>query len=213
MLASHQVVLAPGRDRSVRRRHPWLLASAIAHTSDAIPAGAEVRVLSSEGETLGFGLYAPASKLRVRLLAFGKERPAPDWIAQRIATAVARRADDPALAGTDALRLVNAEGETTEKGTWGKPSPWCDYSGTRDSVTEGIAIFQHPENRWFPSRWFTRDYGFFSPTPMQWLENDRLDLPKGEQLTLRYRVVVHTGNAATAGIADLWEQYRGAAAK
>lgn len=105
------VVLAPGRERSVRRRHPWLLASAVARASDAIPAGAWVRVLSSEGETLGFGHYAPESKLRVRLLCFGKETPATDPVAERIAAAVARRAEDPALADTDALRLVNAEGD------------------------------------------------------------------------------------------------------
>ena len=104
--------------------------------------------------------------------------------------------------------LINAEGKTTEKGTWGIPSAWCDYSGTRDGVTEGIAILQHPANRWFPCKWFTRDYGFFSPTPMNWLENGRLDLPKGEKLTLRYRVIVHTGNAETANIGTLFEAYK-----
>jgi hypothetical protein len=104
-------------------------------------------------------------------------------------------------------RLINAEGETGEKGTWGVASPWCDYSGTRDGVTEGIAILQHPDNRWFPSKWFTRDYGFFSPTPMFWLEDGRLELPKGQTLTLRYRVVVHSGDAKTAAIAEIFKRY------
>jgi len=106
-----EVVLAPGRDRSVRRRHPWLLASAVDRVADDVPAGALVRVVSSEGEVLGFGHYAPGSKLRVRLLRFGKDEPAADLVAQRIATAVAHRSADPALAGTDAVRLVNAEGD------------------------------------------------------------------------------------------------------
>jgi 23S rRNA (cytosine1962-C5)-methyltransferase len=105
------VVLAPGRDRSVRRRHPWLLASAVARADAAIPAGAWVRVLSCEGEALGFGHYAPSSRLRVRLLSFGKEAPSSDLVEQRIAAAVALRADDPGLSGTDAVRLVNAEGD------------------------------------------------------------------------------------------------------
>jgi 23S rRNA (cytosine1962-C5)-methyltransferase len=108
---SFEVVLAAGRDRSVRRRHPWLLASAVARVADGIPVGALVRVVSSEGEVLGFGHYAPGSKLRVRLLSFGKDAPADDLVAQRIATAVTRREADPALAGTDAVRLVNAEGD------------------------------------------------------------------------------------------------------
>jgi 23S rRNA (cytosine1962-C5)-methyltransferase len=106
-----EVVLAPGRDRSVRRRHPWLLASAVARTRGEVAAGALVRVLSSEGEILGFGHYAPDSNLRVRLLGFGKEAPEADLLAKRIEAAVARRSDDPALAGTDAMRLVNAEGD------------------------------------------------------------------------------------------------------
>ncbi len=104
--------------------------------------------------------------------------------------------------------LTNAEGKTGEKDTWGVASPWCDYSGTRRGITEGIAILQHPRNRWFPAKWFTRDYGFFSPTPMNWLKGNRLELAKGETLTLRYRVVVHTGNSKSADIKGIFERYK-----
>ena len=91
-------------------------------------------------------------------------------------------------------RLVNADGKEKEAGTYGVASPWCSYSGVRDGMREGIAVFQHPQNRWNPAPWFTRDYGFFSPTPMQWLEGDALELRKGESLTLRYRVLVFSGD-------------------
>jgi hypothetical protein len=104
--------------------------------------------------------------------------------------------------------LINADGNTSEKGTFGVASPWCDYSGTRDGAVEGIAILQNPANRWYPSKWFTRDYGFFSPTPMYWLEGDKLNLAKGEKLTLEYRVVVHAGDSKTADIAKLFDQYK-----
>jgi len=114
----------------------------------------------------------------------------------------------PELSVKSAGTLVNAEGKTGEKGTWGVGSAWCDYFGTRDGITEGIAIMQHPGNRWFPSKWFTRDYGFFSPTPMYWLEGGKLDLAKGERLTLRYRVVVHTGDTKTADIKGIFKQYK-----
>ena len=113
----------------------------------------------------------------------------------------------PELSVTSGGVLINAEGKTAEKGTFGVASPWCDYSGTRDGVTEGIAILQHPGNRWYPAKWFTRDYGFFSPTPMFWLEGDRLDLAKGQELTLSYRVVVHSGDSKEAGIAALFDSY------
>jgi 23S rRNA (cytosine1962-C5)-methyltransferase len=105
------VVLEPGRDRSVRRRHPWLLASAVGRVDPAASAGSLVRVVSAGGEPLGFGHYAPASNLRVRLLCFGKEPPPPDLLEQRIRAAVAWREHEPTLAETDAVRLVNAEGD------------------------------------------------------------------------------------------------------
>ena len=104
--------------------------------------------------------------------------------------------------------LIDAEGNAGEKGTFGAASPWCDYSGTRDGAAEGIAILQNPANRWYPSKWFTRDYGFFSPTPMYWLEGDKLNLAKGEKLSLEYRVVVHAGDAKTANIAGLFDRYK-----
>jgi hypothetical protein len=117
----------------------------------------------------------------------------------------------PELSVEDGGTLINAQGDLAEKGTFGVASPWCDYSGRREGVTEGLAIFQNPANRWYPSKWFTRDYGFFSPTPMYWPEGEYTEIPKGQPLTLRYRVVAHDGDANEAGIARLFEQYRSAA--
>ena len=103
--------------------------------------------------------------------------------------------------------LRNAAGALGEKGTFGASSPWCDVSGTRFAVTEGLAIFDSPKNRWFPSKWFTRDYGFFSPTPFNWLDDAGLRLAKGETLELEYLVVVHAGDAVEAGIAALFDKW------
>lgn len=117
----------------------------------------------------------------------------------------------PALAVTAGGALVNAEGLSGEKATAGTASPWMDYSGTRFGLTEGLAIFDAPGNLWFPSKWFTRDYGFFSPTNMNWVDDNGVRLKSGEALTFRYRVVVHAGHAGQAGIADLfslWKQGR-----
>ena len=114
----------------------------------------------------------------------------------------------PELNAQSGGTLINAAGDTKEKGTFGVASPWCDYSGTREELTEGIAILQNPRNRWYPSKWFTRDYGFFSPTPMYWLEGGKLNLAKGEKLTLEYRVIIHAGDAEAANIAGLFEKYK-----
>ena len=105
-------------------------------------------------------------------------------------------------------KMVNSNGDSGEKETFGTPSPWMDYYGVRKTGTEGIAILQHPTSRWYPSRWFTRDYGFMSPTPMYWPENgESISLPKGEKVVLRYRVLVHKGTPEEAGIAAAFERY------
>jgi hypothetical protein len=47
-----------------------------------------------------------------------------------------------------------------------------------------------------------------SPTPMNWLEGDQLDLPKGQKLNLSYRVIVHSGDAKQADISTLFDAYK-----
>jgi len=91
------LVLQPGRDRSVRRRHPWLLSGSVERIDGDVSPGSEVRVVSSTGELLARGHVSPDSKLRVRIFSFGKDEPPADWLERRIAEAVARRADDPLL--------------------------------------------------------------------------------------------------------------------
>jgi hypothetical protein len=105
--------------------------------------------------------------------------------------------------------LLNAEGDSGEKATFGKSSAWMDFSGKRGDYIEGLAILQHPSNPWYPSPWFTRDYGFISPTPMYWPADDKETiLKKGEKLLLRYRVLVHGGNSVDAKVAEIFEQYK-----
>lgn len=102
--------------------------------------------------------------------------------------------------------LVNAEGMKGEKGTFGQPSPWCDFSGAREGKSEGLAILTHPDDPLQPIPWFTRDYGFFSPTPFNWLA-EPYEIKKGDTLKLKYRVVVHAGDADQANIASLYEEW------
>ncbi|MDR1331805.1 MAG: PmoA family protein [Tannerella sp.] len=115
---------------------------------------------------------------------------------------------DPDLSVEQGGTMVNTEGLTTEKGTFGAASPWIDCYATRKTGVEGIAVLQHPSNPWYPSPWFTRDYGFISPTPMYWPANEKdTRLKKGEKLVLHYRVLVHAGDTQQAGIAAAFEEY------
>lgn len=105
------VTLEPGRERSVERRHPWILSGSVAKAPKEAAAGALVRVRGATGQVLGYGHYSPGSQLRVRMWSLGPEAPPDDLLERRLEAALARRRADPLLAGTDALRLVNAEGD------------------------------------------------------------------------------------------------------
>jgi 23S rRNA (cytosine1962-C5)-methyltransferase len=48
------LVLAPGRDRSVRARHPWIFSGAVARVEGDPSAGGLVEVRSHEDEALGY---------------------------------------------------------------------------------------------------------------------------------------------------------------
>jgi hypothetical protein len=74
--------------------------------------------------------------------------------------------------------------------------------GRRGNIEEGLVILDHSSNPWTPSRWFTRDYGFFSPTPLQW-RSEPLHFDKGDRLRLRYRVMVHADAPQSAELSRL----------
>jgi len=104
--------------------------------------------------------------------------------------------------------MINAEGIKGEKETFGKPSAWIDCYNRRNNAVEGLAILQHPSNPCYPSPWFTRDYGFISPTPLYWPENgSETSLASGTRLLLRYRVIIHAGDHIQANIAGSFSEY------
>ncbi len=106
----NKVILKPGRERSLRRRHPWIFSGAIAE--GAAESGETVEVCAANGETLGYGSFSPLSQIRVRMLSFdAKTVPDAAFVAARVEASVARRADFFAAGATNALRLVNAESD------------------------------------------------------------------------------------------------------
>jgi hypothetical protein len=116
---------------------------------------------------------------------------------------------DPDLTPLFGGTMINADGANGEKDTFGKPSPWLACFGARDGkTTEGLAILQHPQNPGYPAPWFTRDYGFLSPTPMFWPANGKdTRIAKGDKLRLCYRVLVFSGSAETAGIGGILKEF------
>ena len=113
--------------------------------------------------------------------------------------------------------IVNAEGAEHEKAVWGKPSNWVDYSGEIDGEKLGIAILDHPSNS-RRARWHVRAYGLFAANPFgdAVFTDDKshdgsvtLDPSANPKAALhfRYRVIIHPGDAQSARIAKMWDDF------
>ncbi|MCB9767616.1 MAG: PmoA family protein [Candidatus Omnitrophica bacterium] len=113
----------------------------------------------------------------------------------------------PELSAQFAGKIVDAEGNVDEAGTFGVKSVWCDYSGERNGIDEGVAILQHPSNPCFPWQNFTRDYGFMSPTPMYWIPEEGLHYKAGDKVAMSFLVVVHGGTPKEADIDSIYREW------
>jgi 23S rRNA (cytosine1962-C5)-methyltransferase len=100
--------LKPGRDFSVRAGHPWIFSGAIAATEGEGSAGSTAEVRAADGRVLGFGTWNPATSIAVRMMTRGARPIDAGLVRERLARAIDLRT---LVTGTDALRLVNGEGD------------------------------------------------------------------------------------------------------
>lgn len=115
-----------------------------------------------------------------------------------------------------AAKMLNSEGKVGEANIWGKRADWVDYSSVVGGEPVGIAIFDNPANIKHPTYWHARDYGLFAVNPFG--EHDfyhdphrdgSVTIAAGQSLVLRYRVLIHHGDAAQAKVAEAYRQYAG----
>ncbi|WP_417068614.1 class I SAM-dependent rRNA methyltransferase [Niveibacterium terrae] len=107
-----QLILKPGKERSLMRRHPWIFAGSVARLEGRARPGDTVEVLSDRGDSLGRAAYSPESQIRARMWNFDASQSVDHAFFKRtIAAAVARRATHPQLAGQQGLRLIHGESD------------------------------------------------------------------------------------------------------
>jgi 23S rRNA (cytosine1962-C5)-methyltransferase len=106
------LILHPGKEKSVLRRHPWLFSGAVAQLDGRARPGDTVDVVSHEGRPLGRAALSPASQIRARIWSFdAAESIDHAFFKRRVAASVARRNALPELAGQQGLRLIHAESD------------------------------------------------------------------------------------------------------
>ncbi|MBA3031498.1 MAG: class I SAM-dependent rRNA methyltransferase [Gammaproteobacteria bacterium] len=112
---SAQLILHPGKERSLFKRHPWLFDTAVARLDGPARPGDTVTIHSADGRPLAKAAYSPLSKIRARVWSFDiAETIDHAFFKRRVAEAVARRAALPELAGQGehgGLRLIHAESD------------------------------------------------------------------------------------------------------
>lgn len=109
---SATVILEPGREKSLRRHHPWVFASAIKEVKGKSRRGDTVDVLSSEGEWLGRGALSPDSQIRVRIWTFDKNEVVDNgFFLRRMEQALALRKRIINSDTTNAYRLIASESD------------------------------------------------------------------------------------------------------
>jgi hypothetical protein len=114
--------------------------------------------------------------------------------------------------GAEPGHIISSEG-LADAAAWGKPAAWVDYHGNVGGEHLGIAILNHPSSFRYPTPWHVRTYGLFAANCFGLKAFDKNaqpgdhTLPKGQTLKFSYRVVLHTGDAKSAKIADLFASY------
>ena len=110
--------------------------------------------------------------------------------------------------------LLNSEGGLGEKQIWGKRARWVDYSGKVQGTSVGVAMFDHPSNPKSPTFWMARGYGLLAANAFGESEftgdktrDGSLTIPAGGKLEFRHRVLIHPGDAKTAGVEKLYQRW------
>jgi hypothetical protein len=116
--------------------------------------------------------------------------------------------------------ILNSRGQVDER-AWGQFAEWVDDYGPVDGEVVGIAMFSHPENFRHPTRWHARTYGLLAANPFGDAEfgpdssqpkQGAVTIPKGDELVLRYRVLLHAGDPQEADVAAAYQKFVGAEA-
>ena len=103
--------LKQGREKSVKRRHPWVFASGVARVDGNPASGDTVALYGADGTFLALAAFSPDSQIRARIWCWEERTIDADFFKQRIAQAAQSR--QPLLDSgiTNAVRLAHAESD------------------------------------------------------------------------------------------------------
>lgn len=107
-----RLILNPGKERSVMRRHPWIFAGSVDRLDGRARPGDTVEVVNAEGKFFGRAAWSPESQIRARMWTFSADVTIDHAFFKRaVAASVARRKSHPLLKGEEGVRLIHGESD------------------------------------------------------------------------------------------------------
>ncbi len=117
--------------------------------------------------------------------------------------------------------ILNEDG-VRDAAVRGRRSSWLDwtadlgpmeYRTTPHGAGErvGVAVFDHPSNLNYPTRWHLRDFGFLAVNPFGGQAFDKaipkadFTMKRGDRLHLRYRILIHPAAVSISPFVKDWE--------
>lgn len=123
----------------------------------------------------------------------------------------------PSLSMTEskAAHITTSTG-VADRAAWGTRAKWVTYHGPDpQGNVVSVTIFDHPQNLRHPTWWHARDYGLVAANPFGIHDFERstdktkgnYQLAQGQSLTLRYRVLIESGNPVQAKLAERFVEF------
>jgi 23S rRNA (cytosine1962-C5)-methyltransferase len=106
-----KLILKSGREKSLKRRHPWIFSGAIARVEGEPKAGDTVAVNAADGTFLAMAAFSPQSQIRARVWDWHEFEIDSKFLEGRVAQAAHARAALASGAAGDVLRLIHGESD------------------------------------------------------------------------------------------------------
>lgn len=110
-MASEKRIVGPESVRMIELGHPWIIADAFTAKWSPGVSGELIELVDPQGRFCAMALLDPAERIVARILERQKMQLDLEWLKKRLERALQLRSSHAALEGTDAFRLVNAEGD------------------------------------------------------------------------------------------------------
>ena len=106
----HKLILKPGREKSLLRRHPWIFSGALAQIQGSPASGDTVEIVSSKEKFLAYAAYSPHSQIVARVWDWNRDsRIDQQFFHGRLSHAIMARRT--LVHESNAMRLVHSESD------------------------------------------------------------------------------------------------------